>query len=221
MGSKNRTAVATDYQVEAEKERSIAIRLTREGKHEEAETHYGTARHFEDKADFARLTRSTPPVVLGEANTDGDAVIAWRAKDTLRDPEQVALDASAERKHLLLGPHLDVCALALDTAASIEANNALEKMLAHQLALAHRLCFDFANRAAAHPDPTIAIKLANLSARMMDTFQDGLLTIQKLRSGNSQTVTVQHVSITGGQTVVAGTMQAGGRPELQGDSERK
>ena len=56
-----------------------------------------------------------------------------------------------------------MCALALDTADSIEATNSLEKMLAHQLALAHKLAFDFANRAASHADPGIAIKLANVA----------------------------------------------------------
>ena len=50
----------------------------------------------------------------------------------------------------------------------------------------------------------------------MDTFQGGLLTIQKLRSGNNQTVTVQHISITGGQTVVAGTMQTGAIQKPEG-----
>ena len=55
----------------------------------------------------------------------------------------------------------------------------------------------------------------NVSARLMDTFQGGLLTIQKLRTGNNQTVTVQHVSITGGQTVITGgsAVSKGSLPE--------
>ena len=93
-------------------------------------------------------------------------------------------------------------------------------MLAHQLALAHKLTFDFANRATKQIDPTIVVKLMNLSVRMMDTFQRGLLTIQKLRSGNSQTVTVQHVHVHGGQTVVAGSMQTGGQQKTRGPSDK-
>lgn len=208
-----------DYQIEAEKERSIAIGLAREGKPEEAEIHYGAARYFADKAEYARRSLGPAPIVMGEATDLG--VIAWKPKNTLVDPDQVALDASAERKKLLLGPNLDVCALALDTADSIEAKNSLEKMLAHQLALAHTLVFDFANKATTHTDPIIAIKWMNLSARMMDTFQGGLLTIQKLRSGNAQTVVVQHVHVQGGQTLVAGTMQTGGQPRTGGDAEKK
>ncbi len=54
-----------------------------------------------------------------------------------------------------------------------------------------------ANRAAQQTDPLITIKLMNLSAKLMETFQRGLLTVHKLRSGNSQTVTVQHIQVNG------------------------
>ncbi|MDQ2946663.1 MAG: hypothetical protein M3Y27_12080 [Acidobacteriota bacterium] len=112
-----------------------------------------------------------------------------------------------------------MCALALDTADSIGAKDSLEKMLAHQMALAHKLAFDSANQAAAATDPTTTIKFANFSAKLMETFQRGLLTVHKLRSGNSQTVTVQHIQVNGGQAVVAGTMQTGGTQKIRGESE--
>ena len=48
----------------------------------------------------------------------------------------------------------------------------------------------------------------NASARMMDTYQHGLLTIAKVRSGGKQTVVVQHVNVgDGGQAMVAGQMK--------------
>ena len=81
---------------------------------------------------------------------------------------------------------LSMRALALDTADSIGAKDSLEKMLAHQMALSHKLAFDFANRAVAQTDPTMTIKLANVSAKLMDTFQRGLLT-----SRNSGQATVR------------------------------
>ena len=37
--------------------------------------------------------------------------------------------------------------------------------------------------------------MMNASARMMDTYQHGLLTIAKVRSGGKQTVVVQHVNV--------------------------
>jgi hypothetical protein len=40
---------------------------------------------------------------------------------------------------------------------------------------------------------------------MMATFQQGLLTLQRLRTGGTQRVIVQHVNVNeGGQAVVAG-----------------
>ncbi len=51
-------------------------------------------------------------------------------------------------------------------------------------------------------------RLLNASARMMDTYQHGLLTIAKVRSGGKQTVVVQHVNVgDGGQAMVAGQVK--------------
>jgi len=49
----------------SEKERSTAIGLQAEGKVEETEIHFGAARHFDDKARYARQKRGNPPVVMG------------------------------------------------------------------------------------------------------------------------------------------------------------
>jgi hypothetical protein len=54
-------------------------------------------------------------------------------------------------------------------------------------------------------------RLSNASARMIQVYQEGLLTLQKLRTGGKQTVVVQHVQVgEGGQAVIAGNMKAGG-----------
>src|SRR3954451_23330227 len=54
-------------------------------------------------------------------------------------------------------------------------------------------------------------RLAGATARMMTTFQQGLVTLQRLRTGGQQVVTVQHVEVRdGGQAIVAGRMKAGG-----------
>ena len=45
---------------------------------------------------------------------------------------------------------------------------------------------------------------------MMTAFQQGLLTLQRLRTGGQQVVTVQHVQVNeGGQAVVAGKVRTG------------
>jgi hypothetical protein len=118
--------------------------------------------------------------------------------------------------------------LAVDAAESIGARNSLDKMLAHQLASAHRLAMHMAEQSVRlvdrheswgkmnNPAHTIeAARLANASARMMGAFQDGLLTLERIRRGGKQTVKVvhQHVAVgPGGQAVVAaGGVKAGGR----------
>ena len=56
-------------------------------------------------------------------------------------------------------------------------------------------------------------RLAGATARMMTTFQQGLLTLQRMRTGGQQVVTVQHVEVRdGGQAIVAGKMTGGGGP---------
>jgi hypothetical protein len=48
----------------------------------------------------------------------------------------------------------------------------------------------------------------NASAQMMDSYQRGLLTLERIRSGGRQTVVVQHVNVSdGGQAVVAGQVK--------------
>jgi hypothetical protein len=52
-------------------------------------------------------------------------------------------------------------------------------------------------------------RLMNASARMMDTYQRGLLTLERIRSGGRQTVVVQHVNVAdGGQAMIAGQVKA-------------
>ena len=54
-------------------------------------------------------------------------------------------------------------------------------------------------------------RLAGATARMMTAFQQGLVTLQRLRTGGQQVVTVQHVEVRdGGQAIVAGRMKPGG-----------
>jgi hypothetical protein len=145
--------------------------------------------------------------------------------DTVRErPTMLAAEASESRLKLTG----NAIVLAVDAAESIQARNSLEKMLAHQLAAAHRLAMHMAEQSVRlvdrqeswgkmnNPAHTIeAARLANASARMMGTFQEGLLTLDRIRRGGKQTVQVvhQHVAVeAGGQAVVAaGGVKGGGR----------
>ena len=47
---------------------------------------------------------------------------------------------------------------------------------------------------------------AAMAARLMSVFQDGLLTLERLRTGGNQTVTVQHVNVQPGAQAVTGSV---------------
>jgi len=142
-------------------------------------------------------------------------------RETLtQDADRTAEDASIQRVDLLLQPNFNVVALAIDAAESIQAGNSLEKMLAHQMAVAHEasmrlmdraLSYEAGGRAMREGDSVEACRLANAAARLMSAFQDGLLTLQKLRTGGNQTVTVQHVNVAAGAQAVIGNVRAGGK----------
>jgi hypothetical protein len=87
----------------------------------------------------------------------------------------------------------------------------LEKMLAHQMTLAHEMAFKLSQMAMKQNDSVETTRLANASARQMDTYQKALLTLQKIRSGGKQKIVVQHVRVEdGGQAVVTGNIKGGG-----------
>jgi len=60
-----------------------------------------------------------------------------------------------------------------------------------------------ANQALHERDPTIELKRLHISARMISMAQQGVLTLQKLKTGGTQNVVVQHVHVApGGQALV-------------------
>ena len=132
-------------------------------------------------------------------------------RDTLTTPDAAALDASADRIDLLTRIGTDCAALALDAANSIQAGNSLEKMLAHQLAVAHKCALEVAGKAFFQSDAVEKARSFNVSARMMETFQKGLLILQRLRSGGAQTIVVQHVTVKEGGQAIVGNVRTGGK----------
>src|SRR5262245_27440438 len=152
--------------------------------------------------------------------------------DTIAHPDYVTAEASRDR--LGLASQAGSLSLALDAADTIQAQDGLEKMLVHQMAALHYGMMRAAarmneeldaagmidpKRAAGVIDPNKreaaeaanvrACRLAGAISRMSATYQQGLLTLQRKRTGGNQQVTVKHihqqVNVTeGGQAVVAG-----------------
>jgi hypothetical protein len=144
--------------------------------------------------------------------------------NTVADPDYVT--ASASRERLELASEAGSLSFALDAAETIQARDSLEKMLVHQMAVLHRGMMRAAirmneeisrlNEQLYHLDEgkreaanVRACRLAGAISRMSATYQQGLLTLQRKRTGGNQQVTVKHihqqVNVTdGGQAVVAG-----------------
>ena len=139
---------------------------------------------------------------------NGEAVVPESSqwiKDTLSDPDMIALDASVTRGDLLLNN--DILALGLDVSNTIGAANTLDKIIAHEIALAHKVAFEQANWASTERSPEMQMKRLNISARMMTVAQQGALALHKLKTGGTQTLVVQHVHVGhGGQAIVGNVL---------------
>lgn len=156
----------------------------------------------------------------GELLPENAFGVSREMRNTLDNPDYVAADASRDR--LQLAYDAGVLELGMDTADTIQAGNSIEKMLAHQLASAHHSFMHLSSQLnaavermqyTAHEEARErakiqATRLAGAAARMMTAYQSGALTMQRLKTGGRQQMTVQHLYVTkveeGGQAVVAG-----------------
>ena len=179
-----------------------------------------------DEAEAALLLKLPEAPEVGTGNeiipAGGFDGINHYLVHTLSNPDSVTADASLER--LNLTENAGVLTMAVDAAETIQAQNSLEKMLAHQMAAAHGAAMRLVSRAesemgrceyegsrARHEGQLSATRLLNTAGRLMTSFQDGMATLHKMRRGGRQVVTVQHVQVSdGGQAVVAGTVEPSG-----------
>jgi hypothetical protein len=124
--------------------------------------------------------------------------------DTLSVPDLAAVEASFDRTRLLSEQGADVAAMGVDAANAIQAGNSLEKMLAHQLAAAHKAIMEMIGSVDPNShDASAHTKRLNAVARCMTAYQQGLLTLRKLRMGGHQRISVQHIQVSdGGQAIV-------------------
>jgi hypothetical protein len=175
------------------------------------------------------LMHTTAPMRMGRG---GEMVAATRDNlenrpwlvDVNRDrPDMLAADASVKRMEL--AAEANALVLGVDLAETIQAQNSAERMLAHQMAAAHSLAMklaakadDFLAHAQSFSSPARqqvqsieAARCAAASARLMEAFQRGMLTLDRLRSGGRQAVVVQHVAVAdGGRALVAGAVMPSG-----------
>jgi hypothetical protein len=131
--------------------------------------------------------------------------------ETLEHPNTVTAGASGQRMNAALAA--GVLEPAIDAAMAAQARNSIEKMLCHQMAGAHFMTMRLLELSTRdHLQPGEVARFTNASARMMDVYQAGCLTLQKLKTGGTQRVLVQLVNVgPGGQAVVAGRVDRGSR----------
>jgi len=157
----------------------------------------------------------------GETAPPDDPDRPWHQRELQQavasPPTILAADASMAR--LGMARDAGVLCLAIEVAQDAGATTAAERMLAHQVAAAHRAGMGlFAaaagelhkHQVAPHLNPLAlaeATRSATAGARVLAAFAQGALALDRLRHGNRQLVTVQHVTVAdGGQAVVAGSV---------------
>lgn len=133
---------------------------------------------------------------------------AWQLRDTVKDPTLITATAQLDR--LRLSDDVGCLDIAIDTAETIEPQNSIEKLLAHQMAAAHVHAMRQLAKVEDCSDPVDQARHVNAAARLMAAFQDGAATLARLRHGGRQQVTVihQHVQVAGGHVAVAGAVES-------------
>jgi hypothetical protein len=139
-------------------------------------------------------------------------------KRKIAAPNSISAGASNQRMCAALGA--DVLEPAVDAAVTAQAANSIEKMLCHQMAGVHFAAMRLLEESATpNLPPGEVARFTNAAARLIDVYQSGCLTLQKLKTRGTQRVLVQYQQVNvgdGGQAVVAGRIGGGSRNRGKG-----
>ena len=113
----------------------------------------------------------------------------------LKEPDLLNLGASEQRAQLL--EQTGVLELGIETAQDARADGSVQKMITHQMAALHSRAMTMLAESETAKIPEISIKKARAAARMVDAFSRSALTLQRLQTGASQVVQIQHVQVVG------------------------
>jgi hypothetical protein len=143
---------------------------------------------------------------------EGSASIASAIR---RSPKVAAL---ADNERLDLGSEAGADELVIDMEESAAAETSIEKAMIHQMAAVHATALRVIGRVNVEiesmgkrsrneqREAMVEIaRLSNAASRLMQTYQQGVLTLVKARSGDRQTAVVRNVHVNeGGQALIAG-----------------
>ena len=168
------------------------------------------------------MTVAGGEIVVAEGS-DQERALADHHRWETRRPDVVTAKASQERMEL--ADKAKCLTLATEAADAIENPNAIEKMLAHQMAAAHRMAMKLMEEADrilsqgrfSQLDMNYAGLIFGQATRLMTVYQNGFQALTKAKQGGKQQVTVQHVHVSGdAQAVVAGMMDYPQKPRVTG-----
>ena len=128
-------------------------------------------------------------------------------KSTLKSPDNLALEATIQRTDL--ADKAGVFELAIEAAESAKAKGAVQQMICHQMAAAHKHAMRLLGESEKERDSIEKCRMATTASKLMDAFSRAAVALQRLQTGSSQVVTVQHVQINGGQTAIVGNFRGG------------
>lgn len=123
----------------------------------------------------------------------------------LQMPDLLNLEASVQRSSLI--ERAGVLELGIETAKDTRAEGSVQKMISHQMAAAHKRAMNLLAESQEAKDVDVACKKARTAAKMMDAFSRAALTLQRLQTGASQVVQVQHVQVNGPAVIGMGGRQ--------------
>lgn len=123
----------------------------------------------------------------------------------LQMPDLLNLEASVQRSSLI--ERAGVLELGIETAKDTRAQGSVQKMISHQMAAAHKRAMNLLAESQEAKDVDVACKKARTAAKMMDAFSRAALTLQRLQTGASQVVQVQHVQVNGPPVIGMGGRQ--------------
>jgi hypothetical protein len=136
-----------------------------------------------------------PPMTLGMAGLE----------EALQKPDMLSLEATIQRTDL--ADKAGVFELAIEAAESSKAVGAVQKMICHQMAAAHKHAMRLIAESSNERNSVEKCRMATTASKLMDAFSRAATVLQRLQTGASQVVTVQHVQINGGQTAIVGNFR--------------
>ncbi len=114
---------------------------------------------------------------------------------TLTEPDLLNAAASRQRADLL--ERAGVLELGIETAEQVKAGSPVEKMLAHQMAAAHRRALTLLAESERASNTQDACLKAKTAARLLDGFARAALVLQRLQLGGGHAIQVQNIAVTG------------------------